>query len=463
MTQGVVIIHALGKGWETDLLADSVLSLSQEEISLSSSVTKSEKNTVACAATLVIAPWQNALRTALLILTLWLTPFANGAENYRSQNSEPYAHAAEPIGTVREVYDGRLMPDIQVNTFRNIERLFPTRVVERGAEISTLTRAEETLTDFEFTLNNINYDLYDVLALNRVAAMMIVKDGKVFFENYFMGNDSATRWMSMSVVKTITVMLIGAAIEDGYIDSIEDPVTDYLPQLRGTAYDGVTVEQIVTMTSGVDWNETYTDRSSDRRRMLDAQIGQEPGAILNLMAALPRHSAPGTRWNYSTGETHIAGALVQAATGKWAAEYLAEKLWIPLGMESEATWWLESEGGLEVGGSGLSATLRDYTRVGLFLLNEGVINGQQVVPAGFVSRAGSRTLVSGTSVDYGYGLWPLHDRTYAAIGIFGQFVFVDPDQDLVVTIWSAQSKPVDRQGVDEYAFLAALSQYFRDR
>ncbi|MEX0964699.1 MAG: serine hydrolase domain-containing protein [Pseudohongiellaceae bacterium] len=407
--------------------------------------------------------WQYGQGIAVLLLILSLPPLAIGAENDELQGGEPYAHASESIGTVREVYDGRLMPDVQINTFRNIQRLFPTRVVERGDEITPFVRAEQSLADFRFSLNDISYDLFDVLALNRVAAIMIVKDDEVLFERYFMGNNAATRWMSMSVVKTVSVMLIGAAIEDGFIDSIEDPITDYLPQFVGTAYDGVTVEQIVTMTSGVDWNETYTDPDSDRRRMLDAQIGQQPGAILRLMAALPRHSAPGTRWNYSTGETQIAAALVRAATGKWAADYLSEKLWIPLGMESDATWWLESAGGLEVGGSGLAATLRDYTRIGLFLLNEGVIDGEQIVPAGFVSRAGSRTLVGGTSVDYGYGLWPLHDRSYAAIGIFGQYVFVDPAQELVVTILSAQPKPVGRDAVDEYAFLAVLSQYFSDR
>lgn len=415
-------------------------------------------NCIAFALNDVVGARRLRAASLLLLLALGSSPGVVAAES-----GAHYAHGSEPIGTVRALYDGRLMPDIAINTFRNIQRLFPTRVVERGARITPFARAEEPLTDFEFTLNDTRYDLYDVLALNRVAAMMIVKDDRVLFERYFMGNTPDTRWMSMSVVKTITVLLIGAAIQDGYIETIEDQITDYLPQLRGSAYDGVTVEQIISMTSGVDWNEAYTDPNSDRRQMLDAQIGQEPGAILNLLASLPRHSPPGTRWNYSTGETHIAGALVQAATGKWAADYLAEKLWIPLGMESEATWWLESEGGLEVGGSGLSATLRDFARIGQFLLNEGTINGQQVVPAGFVSRAGSRTMVSGSSVGYGYGLWPLHGRSYAAVGIFGQFIFVDPDLDLVVTIWSAQSKPGGREGVDEYAFLAALSEYFSDR
>ena len=375
-------------------------------------------------------------------------------------NLDPNPHGREVIGSVREVYDGKLPPDIQVNTFRNIHRLFPTRQVSRGTVEKPIPRERQFLDDFFFTSNGNTYDIWDVLALNRVAAMAIVKDGVMVYESYYLGNTADTRWMSMSVVKTISVLLIGAAVQDGYIESLSDPVTRYLPRLAGTAYDGVTVQQIIGMTSGVAWNETYTDPASDRRRMLEAQIAQQPGAILDLMAALPRATAPGSRWNYSTGETHIAGALIQAATGQWAADYLSEKLWQPLGMESDATWWLESEGGLEVGGSGLSATLRDYTRIGQFLLNRGVIDGQPVVPPGFVDQAATRQVVGGETVDYGWGLWPLHDNSYAAIGIFGQYVFVDPDRNLVVTLWSAQPKPVDRAGIDEYEFLAALSAYF---
>jgi CubicO group peptidase (beta-lactamase class C family) len=211
------------------------------------------------------------------------------------------------------------------------------------------------------------------------------------------------------------------------------------------------------MASGVAWNETYTDPKSDRRRMLDAQIGQKPGAILDLMAGLGRAAEPGTRWNYSTGETHVVGALVRAATGMPVAEYLSEKIWAPFGMEADASWWLESPDGLEVGGSGLSARLRDYGRFGLFLLNDGVINGEAVLPEGWVRQASTPKVINGENVEDGYMLWPLGDDTYAAIGIFGQFVYVNPHKDLVVAMWGAQSKPVGRDVVDEYEFFAALS------
>jgi CubicO group peptidase (beta-lactamase class C family) len=371
-----------------------------------------------------------------------------------------YRHADEPIGTVREIYDGKLYADIQVNTFRNIDRLFATRVVRRGETSEALPLALQSLEDFRVNTNNTSYDLYDVLSLNRVSGLLILHRGEVVFEKYLLGNDQHTRWMSMSVVKSITTTLVGAAVQDGYIDSIDDAIVQYLPRLKGSAYDGVTIRQLMQMSSGVAWNETYTDPGSDRRRMLEAQIGGQPGAILELMAALPRAAEPGTRWNYSTGETHVVGALLQAAIDRPVADYLSEKIWSRMGMQADANWWLESPDGLEVGGSGLSATLRDYARFGLFMLNDGVINGERVLPEGWVAEASARQSVGGELIDYGYMWWPLHGRSFSAVGIFGQYVFVDPDRQLVVAMWSAQPKPLDRHGVDEYAFLQALSDYF---
>ena len=376
-----------------------------------------------------------------------------------------YRHASDPIGTVRQLYDGKLYPDILVNTSRNIDRLFPTRTVARGKAVSDLPLSKQPLQDFTYSVDGQTYDLYDVLAMNRVSGMLIIQNGEILFEQYLLGNDQHTRWMSMSVVKSITATLIGAAIHDGYINSIDDPIVNYLPRFKATAYDGVTVKQLLQMSSGVAWNETYTDPESDRRRMLEAQISQQPGAILDLMAALPRAAAPGTVWNYSTGETQLAGALVQAATGKPVAEYLSEKIWSKLGMQADANWWLQSPDGLEIGGSGLSASLRDYARLGLFWLNDGVVTtdgkAQRVLPEGWMKAASSRQVIGGKTVDYGYMLWPMHGNSYAAEGIFGQYVFIDPDKQLVVAMWSAQSKPLHRAGLNEYRFLQALSDHVK--
>lgn len=397
--------------------------------------------------------------TALITVLLLLSSFAAAGT--------PYRHATEDIGTVRQIYDGKLYPDIQVNTFRNIDRLFPTRTVARGTVVSELPLSKQPLEDFAYSVDGQSYDLFDVLSMNRVSGLLIIHNGDIVFEKYLLGNDQHTRWMSMSmsVVKSITASLIGAAIQDGFINSIDDPIVNYLPRFQGSAYDGVTVKHLLQMSSGVAWNETYTDATSDRRRMLEAQLSQQPGAILKLMATLPRAAKPGTVWNYSTGETQLAGALVQAATGKPVAQYLSEKIWSKLGMQADANWWLQAPDGLEIGGSGLSATLRDYARLGLFWLNDGVISldgkVQRVLPEGWMQAASSRQQIGGKTVDYGYMLWPLHGNSYAAEGIFGQYLFVDPDTKLVVAMWSAQSKPLYRAGLNEYRFLQALSEHFQ--
>lgn len=368
-----------------------------------------------------------------------------------------YEHRDEEIGSVRQVYDGALFPDIAVNTFRNIDRLFPTRTVKRGEQVFEIPVAARQLDNFRFESDGREYDLYDYLAIGRVSGLLVIRDGEIAFERYFLGNSRNTRWMSMSVVKSISAMLVGAAIKDGHIESIDDDITVYLPQFLGSAYEGVSVRHLLQMASGVAWNETYTDPGSDRRAMLEAQINQQPGEILQLMANLPRAAEPGTRFNYSTGETHLVGALIRAATGKHVADYLSEKIWRKFGMEADANWWLESPGGLEVGGSGLSATLRDYARFGLFLLNDGVAGGEAVLPDGFVSDASTPKTIGDVEVEYGYMLWPLRDDAYAAIGIFGQIVYVNPKRKVVVAMSSAQPKPIERSGIDMFDFLAALA------
>lgn len=377
-------------------------------------------------------------------------------------------HASESIGTVRAVYDGTLLPDIQVNTFRNIDRLFPVRVVRRGASVYPLPAHEKPLMNVRFKSDGNSYDLYDYVSLNRVSGLLVIKEGKIAFETYQLGNTEHTRWMSMSVVKSITATLIGAAIKDGHIQSIDDSITRYLNELSGSAYEGVSVRNLLQMASGVRWDETYTDPESDRRQMLQVQEAQQPGRVLALMAKLPRAAPPGSRWNYSTGETHVAGALLRAAVGRPLAEYLSNRIWSKFGMESDATWWLESPDGLEVGGSGLSATLRDYGRFGVFLLEGGKAGDEPILPDGWVRDAGSPKTVGGKPVDYGFMLWPIPNGTgtinegaFEARGIFGQHVYVNPRERVVVVVWGALPKPTGKVPVRDSDFFAAVAQALR--
>lgn len=378
-----------------------------------------------------------------------------------SANRTP-ATQPEEIGTVQQVYDGTLYPDIQVRTFRNIDRLFPTRTVRRGSHVLSLPKSDVPLARVEFASAGKKYDLYDYLSLNRVCGLLVLKDGKIALERYELGNNDATRWMSMSVVKSITSTLVGVAIKDGYIKSIDDPVTKYLPKLAGSAYDGVRIKNLLQMASGVKWDETYTNPASDRRRMLELQIAGKAGSILEFMSTLGRAGEPGTVWNYNTGETFVVGELVHAAVKRPLAQYLSERIWSKIGMESDATWWLDSPDGREIGGSGLSATLRDYGRFGLFVMNHGEVGNEQILPENWFSEAGTSKIVGGKKVNYGYMWWipdssnPVHEGAFQAIGIFGQAIYINPAKHVVIVEWSARPKPTGATTINDEDFYAAV-------
>ena len=370
------------------------------------------------------------------------------------------------------MYDGTLTPDLAVNTFRHIDRLFPTRTVAHGDQVLTLPAAAHPLTQVNFVSRGKHWDLFDYLAVNRVAGLLVLKDGRIALETYQYGNTPHTRWMSMSIAKSITSTLIGAAIRQGYIRSIDDPVTRYVPALAGSAYEGVSIRDILTMSSGVRWNETYTDPSSDRRRLLEVQIAQQPGAALDLMKSLPRAAAPGTVNNYNTGETLVAGEVVHYAVKRSLSEYLSERIWKPFGMESDATWWLASPDGIEIAGSGFSATLRDYARFGLFILGGGRVGTDQVLPAGWTTEAGSpQRLKNGKALDYGFFWWPATPTpetpdprgAFLGEGIFGQYLYVNVKEGLVIVVWSARSKPEGMDVIDDLDFFGAVAASLQSR
>ena len=378
--------------------------------------------------------------------------------------AQQYPHRAEPIGTVRQIYDGVLTPAMAVNTFRNIDRLFPTRTVSRSSGPLPLPSAAVPLTDVHFGDQGKQYDLESYLELNRIAAILILQDGHVKLERYRFGNTDRTRWMSMSVAKSITSTLVGAALQEGYIHSLSDSVTRYVPSLVGTAYDGVSVRDLLMMASGVRWNETYSDPSSDRRRLLEAQISQVAGSAITIMKSLPRAAPPGTTSNYNTGETQVVAEVLRAAVGRPLATYLSDRIWSRFGMEADATWWLDSPDGTEIGGSGFSATLRDYGRFGLFVLGGGVAGADSILPAGWVREATTpKTLRGGAPVEYGYLWWTgetpgaRRDGAFMAIGIHGQYLYVNPAAKIVIVVWGARPHPSQGQVVNDWPFCDAVT------
>lgn len=381
----------------------------------------------------------------------------------RENHDAAYPHEHEPIGTVRESYDGTLSDSLAVHTFRNIHRLFPTRVVEPANVPRSLPFAARSIDALRFSDGDSSYDLPRYLELNKVSGLLVLHDGRIALERYRLGNGPGTRWMSMSIAKSISSTLVGAALQDGLIRSLDDSVTRYVPALAGSAYEGVTLRDVLMMSSGVQWNERYTDPTSDRRRLLEAQISQVPGSALAVMRALPRAAAPGTVNNYSTGETQVLAEVLRSAVGRPLAEYLSERIWRPAGMEAEALWWLDSPDGTEIGGSGISATLRDYARFGQFVLEEGVVNGTSILPPGWMKEASAPTrLRDGRMLDYGYMWWTpsrldaQRDAAYTAQGIHGQYIYVNPAARVVIVVWSAQPQPTGGAVVDDEAFFAAV-------
>ena len=372
--------------------------------------------------------------------------------------------SAQQRAGARQVFDGKMLPDVEVATFERSDALFPVNTVLRKGPVRPLPPTTAKLTDIHFKSEAHTFDLFDYLAYNRVAALLVLKDGKVAFEDYELGTGPKTRWPSFSIAKSFSSTLVGAALQQGLISSLDDPLTRYVPQLKGGAYEGVSIRNILQMASGVKWDETYTDPKSDRRKLLELQLAQKSGAIVSYMNALPRAGAPGSIWNYSTGESFLVGALLEGATHKPLATYLSETLWSRLGMEQDATWWLESPGGMGLAGSGLSATLRDYGRFGLFVQQDGVLDGQRIVPEGWFREAGSAHVIGGKSMDYGYLWWPLsagdpiHQGAFQAIGIFGQHIYINPAEKLVIVVLSARPKPDSSAHIlDDASFFAAVA------
>lgn len=368
----------------------------------------------------------------------------------------------------REMYGGTMRPDDVVWTMEHSDELFPVNKLAASPHVHPLPPAARQLGNVHFTSNGQHCDLYDFLALDRVAGLLVLKDGKVAFEDYELGAGPDTHWYSASVVKSITSTLVAAAIQDGKIASLDDPVAKYLPALRTGAYAEVTLRNALQMASGVQWDETYTSPASDRRALLELQLAHRPGSILKFMSERHTAARPGSAWLYNTGETFIVGAVVEAAVGQSMAEYLSRKIWSPWGMESGATWWTESPGGTNFGGGGFSATLRDYARFGLFVMNDGVIDGRRVVPAGWFDEAGSRKRIGNNWVDYGYLWWvppqvqPIHRGAFEAEGIFGQYIYVNRRERVVIAVLSAQPKPTDMEPVSTEAFFAAVTEALKE-
>lgn len=310
--------------------------------------------------------------------------------------------------------------------FRALDRLpilVGSRVIEAGGNVAPLPPGPPL---------KLPVDIDAYMASQRSAALLVLHDGQIRLERYGLDFGADGRWTSFSVAKSVTSTLVGAAILDGAIHSMDDRVSAYIPEMRGSAYDDVSIRQFLTMTSGVRWSEDYADTQSDVAKFNNHNPEKGVDSAVSYLRGLPREAPAGTRWHYSTGETSLVGILINRATGKPLAQYLSEKVWRPAGMAAPATWLL-SRTGQEISGCCIQASTRDFARFGQFMLNGAKAGDKSIVPEGWLKEATSRQIgIDQPGRGYGYLWWTYDDGAFAAHGIFGQGIFIDPKRKLVI-------------------------------
>lgn len=338
-----------------------------------------------------------------------------------------------------------LPPTQQPVAYANVDAIFATRVIRRGASPRVLPRGPEIAP--RYRVGAAEFGLEDFLNRTQVAGLLVLRDGAIRLERYGLGLTEATRWTTMSTVKSLTAMLVGVALAEGRIGSLDEAVSAHLPALRGSAYDAVTIRHLLTMSSGVRWSEDYTDRQSEVNRYSKSLGDKVPGGVLALMRSLPSETAPGSRFAYCTGDTYVLGCLVSAVMGEGLAATMARSIWGPAGMEFDAFYTLESEGGQEIGGSRAGLALRDFGRFGQFVLEDGVAGDRRVLPEGWVAEAGRRHFALDPAANsygadgYGFSWWIDPDGSMAAVGFAGQSIYVNRAVRTVIITLSCWPQP----------------------
>ncbi|NII09537.1 beta-lactamase family protein [Oleiagrimonas sp. C23AA] len=312
--------------------------------------------------------------------------------------------------------------------FSHMYTLFPSLPVATGEHVHRLPKGKPLTPQWR---DGTTLDSY--MKRFDVQGVMVLQRGRVRLVRYAKGFGPASHWTSFSVAKSFTSTLLGVAMQRGDIHSLSDPLQRYIPELKGSAYGKVSVRQLLTMTSGVRWNEDYSDPKSDVSQMYRSACQGHEAHVLPYLEKLPRAYPAGTHWNYNTAETDLLGVLVQRATHQSLATLLTDAIWKPYGMATQAHWLTDECSGRNTGGSGLSATLSDYARMGQFILGGAKIDGKRVVAKAWLDGAFSKHEgVGEPGRGYGYQWWTYDDGGYAAIGIFGQLIYIDPSRQLVI-------------------------------
>ena len=378
------------------------------------------------------------MKKALIILSLIIFPTLVYA-NYASLARVYYAIT---------LFD----EDVIVENFSNMEELFETIEVKKPETEYTFGRSEQSLPLF-YTYNGEQKNVQEFLERTRTTALLVLKDNDIKFEQYYLGTHAEDRRISWSVSKSFLSAIFGVAVDEGSITSLHDPVTDYAPELIGSGYDGVSIKNVLQMSSGIKFDENYKKFSSDINRF--GRMIAFGGSFDEFATSLVNEREPGTFLNYVSLDTHVLGMVLRNATGRTFVEYFDEKLWSKIGAEDSAVFIADKHQEPMVLG-GMNIRTRDFARFGKLYRDGGRWNGKQIVPAQWVTdsttpdaphlKPGKRE-TSKQNLGYGYQWWIPENanREFMAIGIYDQFVYINQEAGLVIVKNSANTDFMDNE------------------
>mgnify|MGYP002011179306 FL=1 len=326
-----------------------------------------------------------------------------------------------------------------IENFRSVAEFWPTRSLTQAKVPYIYTYGDSLNVPSSFAYNDQKLGTQQFLKDSWTTGLIVIQNDEIALEDYYLGNSAVTQNISWSMAKSFISALIGIAVNEGHIKSIEQSVDAYATSLVGSGYEGVSIKNVLQMSSGVAFNEDYGDFYSDINRWgRDFSLGNSQDAFA---ATLKNDIEPGTVNHYVSINTHVLGMVLTQATGRSITDYMQEKLYNPLGMEHDGLWIIDGQG-MEMALGGLNLTLRDFAKLGSLYLHDGTFNGQQIVPASWV--ADSRTmdqphLLPGNDFGYGYQWWMVGGDSgeFMAMGVYGQYIYINPETNTVIVKNSA--------------------------
>jgi len=354
------------------------------------------------------------------------------------------------------------MLDANVNTltFHSMDQIFTTRKVGRAGPVWELP-ADIRPMDFTYQYDGKTIPAADFLERSYTNALLVLKNGKIVTEIYRNNTGPDTHFMSWSMAKSITSTLVGLALSEHRIKSLDDPIVTYLPELKDGAYRDVTIRQILEMRSGVDYEERYDfDNPGIAATNHINSLVRNTTRFADMARTLKQKHKPGAVFEYKTIDTAVLGWLVERVSGMTASAYLASRVWEPLGAQSDGFFIMDGPPGIgrEFTGAGYNATLRDYARLGQMILNGGEANGHRILPADWIAQATVPAVPSDPKANYGYQWWTVPgSHAFQALGLQGQYIFIDPDSKTVVVKLSYFPPGDDKPYEETQAFLAAAA------